>query len=432
MAEGVDSEAQRDGRGPSRSLLAIAAVLALCLLSLVVSGVVVWLTRPNTSPPVTVAISTSIPTATPLSTPTTRAVETSTPTPLPSPTPSARPTQAASTPTPVPATETPEPTPTPWQMALREDLPALDLLDWPRPVGDNGWGMHFVASQYYTPEEVDRQIVRLKEMNVKWSLVIYGDENMLRIAAPRFRDAGIMVVWRRMLRASDPYYDWGRDIGILYEYGLPPYMQVYNEPSLRVEWDEGSPDLDDFHDNLLQAAQDVYNAGGYVGLQFVREDWLVGTLEALKRHGGERVFGRMFFIPHPYGLNHPPEYDADVNAVLGFLPYAAAFEREIGLVPPMIAGEGGWAIGSDHDINYPKVTEELHRDYYLALFRMFNTGVMPNGNPLPDYFFAFCPWLLSDVIDSTAFYDSYAGPRTLTIEAIKAIPPFERRSSWSR
>jgi hypothetical protein len=317
-------------------------------------------------------------------------------------------------------------------MALRDDLPPLALSDWPRPAGDNGWGMHFLASQYYTPEEVDRQIARLKEMRIKWSLVIYGDENMLRIAAPRFRDAGIMVVWRRMLRASDPYYDWGRDIAILAEYGLPPYMQIYNEPNLAVEWDEGSPDIDDYLPNFLQAAQDVYNAGGYVGLQFVREDWLVATLDALKRHGGERVFERLFFIPHPYGLNHPPEYDADVNAALGFLPYAAAFEREIGFVPPMIAGEGGWAIGSDHDANYPKVTVELHRDYYVALFSMFNTGVMPNGDPLPDYFFAFCPWLLSDLTDSTAFYDSYAGPRTLTIEAIKAIPPFERRFSWSR
>jgi hypothetical protein len=168
-----------------------------------------------------------------------------------------------------------------------------------------------------------------------------------------------------------------------------------------------------------------------VGLQFVREDWLVASLDAIKRSGGERVFERMFFIPHPYGLNHPPEYDADVNAVLGFLPYTAVFEREIGFVPPMIAGEGGWAIGSDHDATYPKVTEEMHRDWFVELFTMFQTGVMPNGDPLPDYFFAFCPWLLSDFMDDTAFYDSYAGPKTMTIEAIKAIPPFERRFSWS-
>jgi hypothetical protein len=428
----------------SRATLAIVALLGLILICLAVGGAIFWVTNYYSTPPVTVAISTSIPTATPsaavtpTSVPASQPTQTFTPTPGTSPTPTPTFTPAAqvlletSSPTPIPVTDTPEPTPTPWQMALRDDLPPLVLSDWPLPAGDNGWGMHFLASQYYTPEDVDLQIARLKEMHIKWSLVIYGDENMLRIAAPRFRDAGIMVVWRRMLRASDRYYDWGRDISILAEYGLPPYMQIYNEPSLSVEWDEGSPDIDDFMPNFLHAAQDVYNAGGYVGLQFVREDWLVAALDGLKRHNGERVFQRMFFIPHAYGLNHPPEYDADVNAVLGFLPYAADFEREIGFVPPMITGEGGWAIGSDHDANYPKVTPELHRDYYIALFSMFRSGVMPNGDPLPDYFFAFCPWILSDPVDDTAFYDSYAGPRTLTIEAIKAIPPFERQFSWSR
>ena len=416
----------------SRSLIAIVAVLGLSLICLIVGGGAFLLTRSRPTPPITAAVSTSIPTATP------PLESTATPTLSPVPSPTEAPTQVATpTPTPestpLPAPEEPEPTETPWQMGLRDDLPPLALSDWPRPAGDNGWGMHFLGSQYYTPEEVDRQIVRLKDMRIKWALVIYGDENMLRIAAPRFRDAGIMVVWRRMLHASGRYYDWGRDISILAEYGMPPYMQIYNEPNLPVEWsDDSDGDIDDYMPNFLHAVQEVYNAGGYPGLQFVREDWLEAALEGLKQHGGERVFKRMFFIPHPYGLNHPPEYDADVNAVLGFLPYAAVFEREIGFVPPMIAGEGGWAIGSDHDANYPKVTPELHRDYYVALFSMFRTGIMPNGDPLPDYFFAFCPWLLSDWLNDSAFYDSFAGPRTLTIEALKAIPPFERRFSWSR
>jgi hypothetical protein len=404
----------------SRPQIAIAAGAGLVLICLVGLGLVVWIGHPSASP---TRSSTPSPTAPTLPTSTATALISPLSTPTPGP--------VTPTETPKP-TKTPKPTPTPWMMSLRGDLPALALSDWPRPAGDNGWGMHFLASQYYTPEDVDFQIGRLKDMRIKWALVIYGDENMLRIAAPRFRDAGIMVVWRRMLLASDRYYDWGRDISILAEYGMPPYMQIYNEPNLPVEWDEDSDShLEDYLDNFLHGAEDVYNAGGYVGIQQVREDWLAATLEALKQHGGERVFGRMFFIPHPYGLNHPPEYDADVNAVLGFLPYAAVFEQEIGFVPPMIAGEGGWAIGSDHDANYPKVTEELHRDYYVALFSMFRSGIMPNGDPLPDYFFAFCPWLLSDFMDSTAFYDSYAGPKTLTIEALKAIPPFERKFSWS-
>ena len=185
----------------SRSVFALVAVVGLILVCLVAGGVIFWLARPDDTPPVIVAVSTSIPSPTPQTadtpspTSTPRPTETREPTPTASPTaaPTASPTPIPS-PTSIPATEVPEPTSTPWQMSLREDLPPLALPDWPRPAGDNGRGMHFLASQYYTPEEVDRQIARLKEMNVKWSLVIYGDENMLRIAAPRFRDAGIMVV----------------------------------------------------------------------------------------------------------------------------------------------------------------------------------------------------------------------------------------------
>jgi hypothetical protein len=430
--------------------------LGLVLACLAAAVGILWVIRSQVTPTVLVAVSTSIPTLAPSAAPTppapsaqpplgtlpptlspTAAPPAPTPTvapqltATPKPTATSKPKSQAAAPSPT-KTKKPKPTATPWIMNLRADLPPMELKDWPRPAGDNGWGMHFLASQYYKPEDVDKQVARLVDMHIKWALVIYGDENMLRIAAPRFRDAGIMVVWRRMLRASSPYYDWGRDISILAEYGLPPYMQVYNEPNLDVEWEDGSGGLGDYEPRLLQAAQDIYNAGGYVGLQFVAEDWLTAALTSLKEHGGERIFKRMFFIPHPYGLNHPPEYDADVNAVLGFLPYAKIFQQEIGFVPPMIAGEGGWAIGSDHDTNFPKVTAELHRDYYVALFSMFKTGVMPNGDPLPDYFFAFCPWLLADSLNDSAFYDSFAGPRTLTIDALKAIPPFERKFSWSK
>jgi hypothetical protein len=422
----------------SRAWAIGAVALGLILACLAAAAGILWVVRSQVTPKVVVAVSTSIPTLSaqpPFGTataaptpPTPRAqpsLETVPPTLSPTgapPTPSAtvtpaptatpKPESQAATPKPT-KTKKPKPTSTPWIMNLRDDLPPMELKDWPRPAGDNGWGMHFIASQYYTPEEVDKQVARLVDMRIKWALVIYGDENMLRIAA-------------------SPYYDWGRDIGILAEYGLPPYMQVYNEPNLDVEWEDDSGGMEDYEPRLLQAAQDIYNAGGYVGLQFVAEDWLTFSLKTLKEHGGERIFKRMFFIPHPYGLNHPPEYDADVNAVLGFLPYARIFQQELGFVPPMIAGEGGWAIGSDHDANYPKVTAELHRDYYVALFSMFRTGVMPNGDPLPDYFFAFCPWLLADALNDSAFFDSYAGPRTLTIDALKAIPPFERKFSWSK
>ncbi len=322
----------------------------------------------------------------------------------------------------------PAATPTPRRLNLA-DWPAMTLQDWPRPANDNGLCIHNTAVAYYEESDIDLQISRLQSMNMRWTLMHYGDELQLLKAAPRYRDAGIMTVWRKNVRANDRYYDWGRDVQVLLDMGVAPYMQLYNEPSLSAEWDGQSIDQQLFLDNLMLAVEQVYNAGGYVGLQFVDDDWLLAALREIKARGGEKVFQRMFLVPHPYGLNHPPDYTADPNGVLGFLHQARLVEQEIGFVPPMIAGEGGCT---------------LHRDYHVELLNWFRTGVLSNGEPLPDTLFAFCPWLLSDRGDDSAWFDrllsdrgddsawfdSFAGERTLTIEGVRAIPPFERRFSW--
>ncbi len=306
----------------------------------------------------------------------------------------------------------------------------MELPDWPRPADDNGLGIHFLGKGYYSDEELDLNIWRMNTMRMKWALVIYSDEQQLRKAAQKFKAAGITVVWRKMRRPYQPFFDLGLDVQILQELGMPPYMQLYNEPSLPAEWDDREIDQERFLDNLIGAAVQVYNAGGYVGLQFVNEKWLEDTLREIKARGGEAIFGRMFFVPHPYGLNHPPEYEGSCDGVLGFRCYAEIFKQEIGFYPPMIAGEGGWKYNATDDSHYPKVDDTLHAEYHWKLFNWFRTGVMSNGQPLPDYLFAFCPWLLSDKMEDSAWFDSFAGDHTLTIEAVKSLPPFRRRFSW--
>jgi len=327
-------------------------------------------------------------------------------------------------------TPTPSPTPTPQPLNLA-DQPPMTIRDWPRPPGDNGRGMHFLIHPYYEEAELDRQIARLRYLNVKWCLVLYADAYQLEKAATRFRDAGIYVVWRKSKRPYERIYGLEEDVHYLQSLGMPPYMQIYNEPSLAAEW-EGRIDQAAYLENFALAARDIYNAGGYVGLQLVDEKWLRDTLRYLKLRKGEAIFHRMFFIPHPYALNHPPDYTQDVNGVLGFQFYARIFEEEIGFVPPMIAGEGGWKYNSDADARYPRVDDQLHRDYYVELFNWFRTGRLSNGDPLPDYLLAFCPWLISDKLDDNAWYDSFAGDRIMTIEAVHALPPFTRQFSWER
>ncbi len=323
----------------------------------------------------------------------------------------------------------PAATPTPRPMNLA-DWPPMTLQEWPRPANDNGLCIHNTAVAYNDEAEVDLQVSRLQALNMRWTLVHYGDELQILKAAPRYRDAGIMVVWRKNVRAYDRYYDWGRDVQLLLDLGLPPYMQLYNEPALSAEWDGQPIDQQLFLDNFILAVEQVYNAGGYVGLQFVNDDWLIAALREIRARGGEQVFQRMFLVPHPYGLNHPPDYTADQNGVLGFLHQARLVEAEIGFVPPIIAGEGGWKWNATDDRNFPPIDAELHRDYHVELFNWFRTGVLSNGEPLPDTLFAFCPWLLSDRGDDSAWFDSFAGDRTLTIEGVKGIPLFVRRFSW--
>jgi hypothetical protein len=342
---------------------------------------------------------------------------------IPTSTPAFRPTVG---PTSIP----PSPTPTEVYKLELEDWPPLTLREWPRPAGDNGLCIHFIPYQYHSEEHLDLHIARMVSMKMKWALVIYADEIQLEMAATKFRDAGIGVVWRRMLYPDERYFDWGRDVELLKSLGVPPYMQIYNEPSVEVLWEDPPVSKDRLMRHLLLAARDVYNAGGFVGLQLVDGQWLRDVLYQMRLHGGEPIFGRMFFVPHPYGLNHPPSYQEDPNAVLGFLHFAHIFQQELGFVPPMIAGEGGWKYGASDDDRFPRINDELHRDYHFELFNWFSSGILSNGEPLPDYLFAFCPWLLASPMDDSAWFDSFAGDRALTIEAVSNMPPFVRRFGW--
>ena len=314
--------------------------------------------------------------------------------------------------------------------------PAEDYLGWlqtwPRPKADNGRGMHFLQTHRFDAIEAHRQVNRLKQLGVRWALVHYADHEQLVRTAPIFQEAGITVVWRPSVRPYETYANWAGDVESLRARGLAPYMQLYNEPGLAQEWGGHPVDQEAYLHHLRLAVQEVYDAGGYVGLQFVSADWLRLALQSMEAEGMSSVFDRLFFVAHLYGLNHPPDYDEDINGVLGFREFAQVFEEEIGFVPVMIAGEGGWRPGEAQDKRYPAISQELHRDYHLAVFDWFRSGELSDGQPLPDYFFAFCPWLISDSHDPAAWFDSTSGDRRLTTLAVEGTRPFERKFSWER
>ena len=297
---------------------------------------------------------------------------------------------------------------------------SLWLQTWPRPAGDNGRGMHFLQTSDFDAIEAQRQVNRLRALGVRWATVLYRDHAHLVRIAPIFQAAGIMAVWRPFVRPYETYNSWTVDITFLRSRGIAPYIQLYNEPSLEDEWEGGHvpPSQPIYLAHLLPAVQEVYEAGGYVGLQFLDPDWLRSALKAIKAAEMDYVFARTFFVPHLYGLNHPPDYTEDRHGVLGFREFAAVFQEEIGFVPAMIVGEGGWRLGEQQDDRFPAISEELHRDYHLAVFDWFRTRQLSDGAALPEYLLAFCVWLVSDPVDPAAWFDSTSGDRRLTIEAV--------------
>jgi hypothetical protein len=311
------------------------------------------------------------------------------------------------------------------------------LQQWPRPAADNGRCLHFVQSSWLEVTTAQRHIDQLRQLDARWTVVPYANHFQLRRLAPRFAAAGIMVIWRPFIRPYERYEWWAEDIAYLRAWGIPPYLQLYNEPTLAQEWDDPDQPVDppidheQYLTNLAAAIQEVYTAGGYVGLQSIDLTELRATLQGLRAAGVTGMFDRLFFVPHPYGLNHPPGYDEDESGVLGFLPFAQVFAEEIGFVPMMIAGEGGWRPGEAQDVRYPAITEAQHRDYHIETFQWFRTGKLSNGATLPDYLFAFCPWLLADPHDPAAWFESAAGHREQTIAGVKALSPFVRRFSWT-
>jgi hypothetical protein len=164
------------------------------------------------------------------------------------------------------------------------------------------------------------------------------------------------------------------------------------------------------------------------------------VLVELKSRAARRVIDRMWFCPHPYGANHPPDYPYDARnqqdhpgatvcaddiGVLQFQEFAPIFEEELGFVPPFIAGEGGWPFGNAEDARYPRIDDALHARYHAALFQWFRLGRLSNGEGLPDYLFAFCPWILFGP-EAEAWYSTSTGTRLQTIEAVRALLKFTR------
>lgn len=308
------------------------------------------------------------------------------------------------------------------------------------PAADSGIGIHFGFD--LSRASLDNFVPRMVEMRVKWCVLPHHDEQDLARAVAALKRVDIMPISRWLCRIDDNIIDFAKFVRIFQDQDLPAYIQIFNEPSVSSEWRDGIPKPKAFIARWCDHAARVVNSGGLPGLQVLHVDELTAILNELDARGAGEVVERMWFCPHPYGSNHPPDYPYDPinqhdhpgatlanddNSVLQFLEFAPVFEQALGFVPPFIAGECGWQYGNGADTRYSKINDAAHAQYHRAIFEWFQSGKLSNGAPLPSYLMACCPWILFGA-ERDAWYSSTTGIRQQTIDAVKSLQPFRRRN----
>ncbi len=331
------------------------------------------------------------PTWTAMPTPPTPTPATPAPTPerLPTNTPLPIPTITPYTPPPT-RTPTPSITPTPWRITEEEFATtyglenALALSVFPRPAGDNRWGIHWIPTVDQQPGVVDRFVAEVVRMNIKWVVFLndnaqVGNNDYL---VDKLVANGIMPVMR-LYRSDTSLYDG--DIGAAVRHYLPRgvyYYQLYNEPNVNAENRQSFANPNYYARVWADAARQVVDNGGYPGLGALSPGgaydhylFLDRTLQAIKFNGDGDLLGRTWLSVHNYHGLRP--YN-DPDGFLLFRKYDAIVRSHIWRSMPMIGTEGG-SYSSD-----PQVEKE---------FLMYQYNYMRNAEP---YLFAFSHWLLAN------------------------------------
>jgi hypothetical protein len=334
---------------------------------------------------------------------------------------------------------------------------------WPRPPADNGLGIH--GGLDLSEQALAADVTRAERLNVKWVMLDVENEAELRRAGSAYWQKGVMPVVRPRCKVDEDH-DFVEDARLMLDAGIPAYIQVYNAPEQADEWSAGEIDITAFALRWLTQARAVVEAGAYPGLQVNRIEDLRAVIGDAKRQGLQHIFRHAWFCSHNHGRNHPARYPYDdinqrglpvqhpewefagsieevnrwrqqakqpgqdvsgaYDCVLGFLAFARVFENELGFVPPVICGEGGWIYGDLSDRRYPKVSDYLHSAHHLAMFSWFRDGVLSDGGQLPEYLFAVCPWILSGADEPGAWYDGTYGTREQTIASVESMSHFVR------
>jgi|GEM_PF-6482224 hypothetical protein len=168
--------------------------------------------------------------------------------------------------------------------------------------------------------------------------------------------------------------------------GTLHYIELWNEPNLAGEWDD-QPNAEEFVRALCAGYDGVKEADPTCLVAFPGLAPTNGTPDG--KNIDNLVFlrscyqsnyvcprdGRKFkdhfdlLASHPYGMNHPPQYNSDKYGTRGY-QYELNVMKEFGDdAKKVLITECGYALGNHDDTRYPAITEELRADYMLIAFR---------------------------------------------------------------
>ncbi len=274
----------------------------------------------------------------------------------------------------------------------------MALADFPRPPGDDGWGVHWIPTVSQSPEVVDRFVDEASAMGMKWvvflnegtdtsandylvdRLVTAGIEPIMRVYTP-----GLVPITGDLKGMVEHY----RQLGV-------HYFQLYNEPNLKVETNGQEPNVDRYLNLWVSAAQQVIEAGGLPGFgalspQGEADDYayLRTAFQRLKQRGQAHLLDSAWIALHNYtGLRALD----DPDGFLRFRRYDTIARSELGRSMPIISTEGG-----------THVTEHTSEAQQVAAV----TGAydyMRHGHEA--YYFANTYWILANGHDSS--WDGHA------------------------
>lgn len=305
---------------------------------------------------------------------------TNTPLPIPTRTP-VTPTMTPSiTPTPSPTITS---TPQPFMLFGPNDI--LPVESYPRPAGDNGWGIHWMPTVSQSPADVDRFIAEVRKMHIKWVVFLndntnIGDNDYL---VEQLVANGIMPIMRIYRDSVLPYDGELGPMVAHYRRKGVFYFQLYNEPNVNIENNQGAANPNAYAVTWAAAARDVVNNGGLPGLgalspggEYNHLLFLERTLRAIKFNGDEHLLNRAWISLHNY---HGLRALDDTGGFLMFREYDKIVQAALGRSLPIIGTEGG---------SYSPDNPQVSKDLLIAQYTY-----MRNAEP---YYFVITHWLLAN------------------------------------